>query len=83
MNYNVIVNAESVLQITDGCHDHSIMILGVMYAVALVFKVTILLINSCCEVNHKEKTLSTYIDQNTVLSYVGKYHVTVHRIVPS
>ena len=26
----------------------------------------------------KEKTLSTYIDQNTVLSYVGKYHVTVH-----
>ena len=31
---------------------------------------------------HKEKTLSTYIDQNTVLSYVGKYHVTVHRVVP-
>ena len=30
----------------------------------------------------KEKTLSTYIDQNTVLSYVGKYHVTVHRMVP-
>ena len=30
----------------------------------------------------KEKTLSTYIDQNTVLSYVGKYHVTVHWMVP-
>ena len=26
--------------------------------------------------------MSTYIDQNTVLSYVGEYHVKVHRIVP-
>ena len=30
------VNAESVLQITDGCHDHSIMI-RVKYAGALVY----------------------------------------------
>ena len=73
------VKPESVLQITDGCHDHSIMILGNVRSSVGVDS----LIISCCEVNHKEKTLSTYIDQNTVLSYVGKYHVTVHRIVPS
>ena len=54
LNFDKVVNAESVLQITDGCHDHAIMI-RVMYAVALVLKVTILLIISCCVVKSQRK----------------------------